>query len=403
MSTLSLNVRLPETVQPSPRQAPPSPPPTGIRGVTAQIRHEYEKTQNELQQQVNKLRRTNPWVLRALQVLSIGSLAYCLPGCLPNDRPGLITRVTITVGTVMTIAQVSFYAGLLKLQFEALYGGAIDLYDPRRNLTQKAIEGRLPPMAGRENEIERLATILGCADKPNAVLIGLPGVGKTAIAEGLALRLANNNVSESLRGCTLIELRASEFMSGAGIVGAFEKRMEKFLEDVENAPNMILFIDEIHALTTLSTGSSNARDLLKPLLARGKCRLVGCTTVDESKMLFKDGAFARRFQPIDVLPPAGEELAQIVFARAQNYADHHRCGYSQDALRASIFYSDSIPGNQPDKSLSLLDRAGAAVSRTRGEENPIPQVEASDVIAQVEAITKRKITFGNSDLDDLYS
>ena len=201
--------------------------------------------------------------------------------------------------------------------------GYIKLRDPHRNLTKKAREGKLSVMVGREDIVEQIMGILSCADKPNVVLVGPPGSGKTAIAEGFALRLIAMEHAK-FKGCELIEVKVSEFIGGAGIVGMFEQRIEQFITDVENAPDLIIFIDEIHALTTLGTGhSTNARDILKPLLARGKARIIGCTTPDESKMLSADGAFNRRFHRIDIPEPKIDMLRRIVYARTQEYATFH--------------------------------------------------------------------------------
>ena len=275
------------------------------------------------------------------------------------QRNDVITKTGSLVSGI-----VSLY--LMRQQLILLAGGRIDLSSSDRDLSRKSKRGQLPPMTGRNEVIDKVFASLLCTDKPNVVLVGPPGVGKTAIAEGLAMRLAKTpkaQLPESLRNVKVIEIKTTEFQSGTAFAGSFEQKLELFLRDVENSPNLIIFIDEIHALMNIGSGSSNLTDILKPLLARGKCRIIGATTNIEYAALEKDGAFNRRFQRIDVYEPKGRELKAIVRASAQRYADKHVCKYTQEALQKAIDASEKLTGYYPDKALTLLDQAGAIINQ----------------------------------------
>lgn len=277
-------------------------------------------------------------------------------------------RVRDRIVKIMPVIK-DLLSGALSLKFVMMQASlampqTIDLRAPHRNLTRKAKQGQLKPITGRDQVLREIAAALTCTDKSNVVLVGPAGVGKTAIAEGLAQLLAQNPdaLPLALKNCQLIEIKTLEFISNSSFLGQFETKMNKFIEDIENSPDLILFIDEIHALTTLNSGSSNARDMLKPMLARGKVRIIGCTTDKEVEMLVADGAFNRRFQRIDIKEPKGDNLFTIVKTGTQKYANNHRCDYPLEIVRHAIRESESLLGHQPDKALTVLDRAGARAS-----------------------------------------
>lgn len=252
---------------------------------------------------------------------------------------------------------------LMFKQWHDVNSGNIDLVARDRDLIQKAREGDLPPLYGRESAIERLYKSILCTDKANAILVGPAGVGKTAIVEGLAQKLANaspETLPEPLRNVRIVELKVNEFVNCGDIPGAFEKRMKKLMMDLEKAPNIIAFIDEIHGLLSVGSKASEMQNVLKPLLARGKVRIIGTTTSDEYAILAKDAAFARRFQRIDIEEPKGNELLHVVRTACQRYANSHKCKYTDEAISQAISSSKNLPGYYPDKALTLLDLAGTA-------------------------------------------
>jgi ATP-dependent Clp protease ATP-binding subunit ClpE len=244
-----------------------------------------------------------------------------------------------------------------------LNAGNIDLSAPHRDLIQKARDGDLPSLFGRDKEIERLYQSILCTDKANAILVGPAGVGKTAIVEGLALRLANaspETLPASLRNMRIVEVKVTEFVNGGDIPGAFETRLKRLIQDLERSPNVTIFVDEIHGLMSVGSKAGDMQNVLKPLLARGKVRIIGTTTSDEYAQLAKDGAFFRRFQRIDIDEPKGNELLHVVRTACQRYATSHQCKYTEEAIAAAISSSMNLPGYYPDKALTLLDLAGTS-------------------------------------------
>jgi ATP-dependent Clp protease ATP-binding subunit ClpC len=234
------------------------------------------------------------------------------------------------------------------------------------DMTKAAMEGRLDPVVGRENEIMRLAQILSRRKKNNPVLIGEPGVGKSAIVEGLAIRIIQKKVSRVLFDKRIISLDLASMVAGTKYRGQFEERMKAILNELQKNPNIILFIDEIHTIVGAgnASGSMDAANMLKPALSRGDIQCIGATTLDEyRKSIEKDGALERRFQKIIVEPTSPEETLQILRNIKDRYEEHHHVIYTDEALEACVrltqrYVSDR---NFPDKAIDALDEAGSRV------------------------------------------
>src|SRR6187455_461557 len=235
-----------------------------------------------------------------------------------------------------------------------------------RDLTRLAEDNRLDPIVGREKEIERVAQILSRRKKNNPILIGEPGVGKTAIAEGLALRIIQKKVSRVLFGKRVVTLDLASLVAGTKYRGQFEERMKAVMNELEKASEVILFIDEIHTIVGAggASGSLDASNMFKPALARGDIQCIGATTLDEYRQYIeKDGALARRFQKIMVDPPTVDETIQILNNIKPRYEDYHNVVYSQDAIDACVKLSDRYMTDRllPDKAIDVLDEVGARV------------------------------------------
>jgi ATP-dependent Clp protease ATP-binding subunit ClpC len=235
-----------------------------------------------------------------------------------------------------------------------------------KNLTKLAQEGKLDPVVGREKEIERTVQILGRRTKNNPVLIGEPGVGKTAIAEGLAQRIINQDVPESLLDKQVIGLDMGSLVAGTRFRGDFEERLKKVMEEVRSAGNIILVIDEIHTLVGAGgiEGGMDAANILKPALARGELQCLGATTLNEYRQhIERDAALERRFQPILVDEPSVPETIEILYGLRSVYEQHHRVKISDEALIAAAQLSDRYISDRflPDKAIDLIDEAGSRV------------------------------------------
>jgi ATP-dependent Clp protease ATP-binding subunit ClpC len=238
-----------------------------------------------------------------------------------------------------------------------------------RDLTRMAEEGRLDPIIGREKEIERVAQVLSRRKKNNPVLIGDPGVGKTAIAEGLALRIVQRKVSRILFNKRVVSLDIASLVAGTKYRGQFEERMKAVLAELEKSPDVILFIDELHTIVGAggASGSLDASNMFKPALARGELQCIGATTLDEYRQYIeKDGALERRFQKIMVEPTTPEQTREILDNIKAKYEDHHNVNYTPDALTACVQLSARyIPDkNFPDKAIDVMDEAGSRVHIT---------------------------------------
>ena len=237
------------------------------------------------------------------------------------------------------------------------------------DMTRAAEAGNLDPVVGREQEIERLAQILSRRKKNNPVLIGEPGVGKSAIVEGLALRIVQKRVSRILFDKRVVMLDMASVVAGTKYRGQFEERIRSIISELQKNPNVILFIDEIHTIVGAgaAAGSMDAANMLKPALARGEIQCIGATTLDEyRKNIEKDGALERRFQKIIVEPTTAEETLQILKNIKEKYEDHHNVTYTEDALEACVKLTDRYitDRNFPDKAIDALDEAGSRVHLT---------------------------------------
>ncbi|MBT2689891.1 ATP-dependent protease ATP-binding subunit ClpC [Bacillus sp. ISL-47] len=260
-----------------------------------------------------------------------------------------------------------------------------------RDLTAIAREGSLDPVIGRSKEIQRVIEVLSRRTKNNPVLIGEPGVGKTAIAEGLAQQIINNEVPETLRDKRVMTLDMGTVVAGTKYRGEFEDRLKKVMDEIRQAGNIILFIDELHTLIGAggAEGAIDASNILKPSLARGELQCIGATTLDEyRKYIEKDAALERRFQPITVDEPTAEESVQILEGLRDRYEAHHRVTITDAAIAAAVKLSDRYISDRflPDKAIDLIDEAGSKV-RLRSYTTP-PNLKELEV--KLEDVRKEK-------------
>ncbi|HZX45813.1 MAG TPA: ATP-dependent Clp protease ATP-binding subunit, partial [Clostridia bacterium] len=235
-----------------------------------------------------------------------------------------------------------------------------------RDLTRMARDGKLDPVIGRTKEIERVIQILSRRTKNNPVLIGEPGVGKTAIAEGLAQKIVEGQVPEIIKGKRVVTLDLASMVAGAKYRGEFEERLKKVMSELTGAGNVILFIDEMHTIigAGAAEGAIDASNILKPALARGEIQAIGATTLDEyRKHVEKDPALERRFQPIMVGEPTVDETIQILAGLRDKYESHHRVKITDEAIRAAAVLSDRYIADRflPDKAIDLIDEAASKV------------------------------------------
>lgn len=260
-----------------------------------------------------------------------------------------------------------------------------------KDLTQLAAEGKLDPVVGRAEEIKRCSQILSRRKKNNPLLIGEPGVGKTAIVEGLAMKIVDRTCSRALFGKRIIALELANLVAGTKYRGQFEERLQQIINEVQSATNVILFIDEIHALVGAgaASGSLDAANILKPALARGEIQCIGSTTTEEYRLsIEKDGALNRRFQQVMVNPTTSEETRIILENIKDRYEDHHSVRYEPSALDACVMLSERYIADRflPDKAIDLLDEAGATV-HANGIVIPEKMKKLEDRLA---AIVKKK-------------
>ncbi len=260
-----------------------------------------------------------------------------------------------------------------------------------RDLTKMAMDNKLDPIVGREKEIERVAQVLSRRKKNNPVLIGEPGVGKTAIAEGLALRIINKNVSRVLHNKRVVTLDLAALVAGTKYRGQFEERMKAVMNELEKAKDVILFIDELHTIVGAggASGSLDASNIFKPALSRGELQCIGATTLNEYRQFIeKDGALDRRFQKIMVEPTNVEETEQILNNIKSKYEEHHNVKYSEKAISEAVRLSDRYITDRflPDKAIDVMDEAGSRVHLS----NIIVPKEIVDLEAEIEKIRQFK-------------
>jgi len=260
-----------------------------------------------------------------------------------------------------------------------------------RDLTAMAEQNKLDPIVGRQNEIERVSQILSRRKKNNPILIGEPGVGKSAIAEGLALRIVQKKVSRVLFGKRIISLDLASLVAGTKYRGQFEERMKAVMNELEKSRDIILFIDEIHTIIGAggASGSLDASNMFKPALARGEIQVIGATTLDEYRQYVeKDGALERRFQKVLVEPTTIEETVQILQNIKERYEDHHSVTYEDDAIEACVKLTDRYMSdrNLPDKAIDALDEVGSRVHITNIN---VPK-EIVDLEKKIEDIKEEK-------------
>ncbi|MEV4087641.1 Clp protease N-terminal domain-containing protein, partial [Nonomuraea fuscirosea] len=256
-----------------------------------------------------------------------------------------------------------------------------------RNLTQAAREGKLDPVIGREKEIERVMQVLSRRTKNNPVLIGEPGVGKTAVVEGLSQKIVRGEVPETLKDKQLYTLDLGALVAGSRYRGDFEERLKKVLKEIRTRGDIILFIDELHTLVGAGAaeGAIDAASILKPMLARGELQTIGATTLDEyRKYLEKDAALERRFQPIQVAEPSLSHTIEILKGLRDRYEAHHRVSITDDALVAAAQLADRYISDRylPDKAIDLIDEAGSRM-RIRRMTAPPDLREYDEKIANV--------------------
>jgi ATP-dependent Clp protease ATP-binding subunit ClpC len=264
-----------------------------------------------------------------------------------------------------------------------------------RDLTDEARAGRLDPAAGREREIRRVITVLGRRQKNNPVLIGEPGVGKTAIVEGIARRIVEGNVPAPLQGKRIVSLSMGGVVAGAMFRGQFEERIKSLLEEVRQAQDVILFIDELHTVVGAGAaeGAVGAADLLKPALARGEIRCIGATTLDEyRKHIEKDAALERRFQPVKVDEPSVEEAIAMLQKVRPGYEQHHGVTVDDAAIEAAVKLSDRYINDRflPDKAIDVMDEAASALRLEALEQGLMTPERVSELERELSAVQVEK-------------
>jgi len=274
------------------------------------------------------------------------------------------------------------------------------------NLNKRAAEGKIDPLIGRTTEVERVQQVLSRRRKNNPLLVGEAGVGKTAIAEGLARKIIDGEVPEALADATIYALDLGALVAGTKYRGDFEKRLKIVLKKIRSVPNAILFIDEIHTLIgagSASGGSMDASNLIKPALASGELRCIGSTTHQEYRSIFeKDAALTRRFQKIDVPEPSEEETIDIIRGLREGYEAHHGVVYTDEAIKAAVKLSIRHINDRhlPDKAIDVIDEVGAQhrLQHPRPEDNRITPSEIERVVARMAGIPERSVSTSDREL-----
>ncbi|MDR1713979.1 MAG: ATP-dependent Clp protease ATP-binding subunit, partial [Coriobacteriales bacterium] len=291
------------------------------------------------------------------------------------------------------------YAGPQDFMDDDYSGGNSILDEFGTNLTKQAQEGKLDPVVGREREIERVMQILSRRTKNNPLLLGDPGVGKTAIAEGLAQLIAAQQVPDNLRHQQLITLDVAALVAGSKYRGEFEERMKRVVKEVKERKDVILFIDELHTIIGAGSaeGSIDAAAILKPPLSRGEIQVIGATTSDEYRRhIEKDTALERRFQPVTITEPTGEQAVQILNGLRDRYEAHHRVHFTDEALKAAVSLSDRYVQDRflPDKAIDVIDEAGARM-RIRNMTIPTDVLELDEKLRKNHADKEEAVATQN--------
>ncbi len=271
-----------------------------------------------------------------------------------------------------------------------------------RDLTGEAAEGKLDPSAGRQRELRRLITVLGRRQKNNPVLIGEPGVGKTAIVEGLARRIHDGDVPATLRGKRIVSLNIGGMVAGAMFRGQFEQRVKSILEELRQADDVIVFIDELHTVVGAGAaeGAVGAADMLKPALARGELHCIGATTMDDyRKHIEKDAALERRFQPVKVDEPSEEEAIEMLRIVRPNYELHHGVSITDEAIEAAVKLSDRYINDRflPDKAIDVMDESASALRLEATEKGIVSPTLISDLEKELADIQAKKEAAANAE------
>jgi ATP-dependent Clp protease ATP-binding subunit ClpC len=271
-----------------------------------------------------------------------------------------------------------------------------------RDLTREVEEGRLDPAAGRQRELRRLITVLGRRQKNNPVLIGEPGVGKTAIVENLARRIYEGDVPSVLRGKRIVSLNIGGMVAGAMFRGQFEQRVKSILEELRQADDVIVFIDELHTVVGAGAaeGAVGAADMIKPALARGEMRCIGATTLDEyRKHIEKDAALERRFQPVMVDEPSAEEAIEMLRIVRPNYELHHSVSITDEAIEAAVKLSERYINDRflPDKAIDVMDEAASALRLEATEKGIVSPVLISDLEKELADLQTKKEAAANAE------
>lgn len=281
-----------------------------------------------------------------------------------------------------------------------------DLSDYAIDLNERAKQGKIDPVIGRTNEINRVIQILSRRNKNNPVLIGEPGVGKTAIAEGLAQRIVENDVPEILKNCHIISLNMSSMVAGTKYRGEFEERLKKVIEEVKKHPEWILFIDELHTLVGAGAteGSMDAANIMKPALARGELRCIGATTLKEyKKYIEKDAALERRFQPVKVGEPTNKETVQILQGLRDKYEAFHKVKIPDEAIKEAVRLSSRHITDrfQPDKAIDVIDEAAAKI-RMEASSAPKGLKQKEDELANIQKEKEAAVSAQNFEKAAVY-
>ena len=279
-------------------------------------------------------------------------------------------------------------------------GGKIDIEEFGYDLTKAATEGKLDPVVGRDTEIARVIEILGRRKKNNPMLIGEPGVGKSAIVEGIALRIASGDISAALAKKRILSLDIASVVAGTKYRGDFEKRLKAIIKEAQSNPDLILFIDEFHTIVGAggASGSLDAANMLKPALARGELQCIGATTVDEfTKIVEKDGALDRRFQKIVVEPTDVKQSIEILQHLRPHYEAFHHITYTDGAIEAAVRLTDRYITDKslPDKAIDALDEAGSMVrlslSGKKGSRNRVEEEDIATVVSKMTGIPVNRV------------